>query len=520
MKVHRSTLHAVLCVAALQASGCAGATINIGPPTVPFGGAGCVSQRPAPSTGWPTNPNINVLQAAIDAASPGDIIVMAPGSYYFECNVYVTKPLTILGACKGVAVTNAAIGKAIDHDTPRDNCAATGETTIIANGSVAFNGLEGIFVLSSSVTIDGLAFREEGSTWRGMINIASPCANNFYQDIQVLNNYMVGEKISASYQIGGDTGSCTLKNLKYDGNLLKVTGTAAASIYEPLGVRGSTPFVDGPGTHTLIDFTLTNNYLGCNTNSPPETNCRVFNIQNNYLYGTTTIAMNNLYDDDNIDDKNCPFITTEFPIPLQSNNVNLILDECRNTTGAGFCGRSFLSGCDGYKCCDETTNAVGPECCDDLPYDPVSEKCCENGQLVNIVDDCPEFCSDQCYDNYGYEGIAVCTLHDYGGNPSTADAVDDHYHNFCDPDLSKDIIPGITKSDDRLVVKCGCCDTADGVPIRASKKGGHCVYVRNRRLATPEAVGDVKISSKRMNKNGRNIMTSSRNKKNNEREKN
>jgi hypothetical protein len=111
---------------------------------------------------------------------------------------------------------------------------------------------------------------------------------------------------------------------------MKVT-RAVPSVWDVLGVRGATPFNGAGGTVTLIDFTLTNNALGCNNQSP--TGCQVFNLANNRLLGETTISGNDLFEDDGMDDNNCPFSTSLNTIPLQADNVNLLLDECARVTG-------------------------------------------------------------------------------------------------------------------------------------------------------------------------------------------
>ncbi|MBP7147723.1 MAG: hypothetical protein KBD01_09275 [Acidobacteria bacterium] len=68
-----------------------GVTFTIGPLTLPGGGEGTVRYVNPDTTGWPAHP----LQDAIDAAAPGDLILVAPGIY--EELVVMHKPVRLQG---------------------------------------------------------------------------------------------------------------------------------------------------------------------------------------------------------------------------------------------------------------------------------------------------------------------------------------------------------------------------------------------------------------------------------------
>ena len=107
----------------------------------------------------------NVLQAAINAATAGDVICMNPGKYYTACQTRVNKPLTIRGACAGVSATSLDLSFNATAQI-RTGCSAAGETVWIASNTKGDSngGLQGIFVDSSDVTIDGISFYEESET--------------------------------------------------------------------------------------------------------------------------------------------------------------------------------------------------------------------------------------------------------------------------------------------------------------------------------------------------------------------
>lgn len=162
--------------------------------------------------------NSNVLQQAINDASDNDVICMNPGKYYTACQTHVTKPLTILGACAGVN----APGDPNFNPTSgaRTGCTASGETVWVASNefNTVNGGLQGIFVDTSDVTIDGIAFHEETETFRRTVGVLCDASSGSYENIKVLNNYMKAAKISATCPIGGADSSLfpkTITNLEY-----------------------------------------------------------------------------------------------------------------------------------------------------------------------------------------------------------------------------------------------------------------------------------------------------------------
>ena len=145
------------------------ATINVNPPDVSSTGLDvvCSAQRD------------NVLKYAIDNASSGDTLVLAPGLYYLACPTKIDKALTILGACADwVASTDPSFNATSQI---RPGCNATGESVIMASSRYGdSNGaLHGIWINSGDVTVSGLAFYEDNMQFRGMFNILSDVSEHF-----------------------------------------------------------------------------------------------------------------------------------------------------------------------------------------------------------------------------------------------------------------------------------------------------------------------------------------------------
>lgn len=158
---------AALCLLAPVVS--AQTVIHVQPGTPPFN-----------SNSICTTANDNPLQAAINGANPGDIIMMAPGIYELACLTNINKPITIYGACSGIKAPSDPLFD--PSNGPRDTC-PTGESVIIAsNDNGASNGaLQGLTISSSDVTVDGLVFKETTQKFRGFFNILSSVSENHVQ---------------------------------------------------------------------------------------------------------------------------------------------------------------------------------------------------------------------------------------------------------------------------------------------------------------------------------------------------
>ena len=95
--------------------------------------------------------NFTTIQAAINAASAGDTIVVAAGTYDEDLNIHTA--VVIQGARVGVGGTDAS----------RDAAGGVGETTIIGRSDITASGV---------VTIDGVRFLNDASTTGG--GVADP----------------------------------------------------------------------------------------------------------------------------------------------------------------------------------------------------------------------------------------------------------------------------------------------------------------------------------------------------------
>ena len=273
--------------------------------------------------------NDNVLKAAIEQANNGDTIQLSPGMYYLACHTDVDKQVTILGSCSGIPAPSDESWNN-DGTQIRPGCTASGESIIVASKEHGdSNGaLHGIFIETSDVTIDGLVFFEESETFRGMINVlmSVSLAEGTFTNIQVLNNYMKGDKSGSTYLWGGQVNSQpkVIDSLVVKGNFIDVNAFAT---WEPIGFHGNDPWnTNALGSITLNNFELSNNSIGC-----PGNPCQVINFGNTLLQGTTIISGNNFYD--NIEgDGSCPYSITsglQDLIPVYSDNINADFKDCK-----------------------------------------------------------------------------------------------------------------------------------------------------------------------------------------------
>lgn len=149
------------------------------------------------------------IQAAVDAASAGDTIIVRAGTYTGD--VSITKAVTILGAFAGSP----------GSDSGRTAASGAGETNIIGEFSVASTG---------TVTIDGLRFQGTQATFTAGYGLVHQTAGAMVLRNSVFFNEFqgAGSEARAIYVNPGINGSATIT-----GNY--ITGAVAGQGYGGVG---------------------------------------------------------------------------------------------------------------------------------------------------------------------------------------------------------------------------------------------------------------------------------------------
>ena len=130
------------------------------------------------------NSGFSTIQAAVDAATAGDTILIAAGSY--SENVTINKAVSLLGANAGVA----------------GNAVRSAESSVLGRFTVA----------SSGVTIDGLGFNGGASAIRG------EAGANAYDNLTIVNNVIANTTDSAIRFGLGSGGGIGSDNWTISGN--------------------------------------------------------------------------------------------------------------------------------------------------------------------------------------------------------------------------------------------------------------------------------------------------------------
>ncbi len=195
----------------------------------------------------------DALQAAIEAASPGDIIVVLAGTYNED--IVIDRQLTLLGANAGV---NAVTGK-----RGSESIIDGGDTTAI---TISADGVivDG-FTLDGGITLDDAANPISGGT---ISNNVITGADSSVEPIKAQNGIRLGwdtglgvdgftienNTITNSHEKGirfantklGDDGPQHISNITISGNEIKDNGSAGVETY-------------GPGPNTIINNIISGN---------------------------------------------------------------------------------------------------------------------------------------------------------------------------------------------------------------------------------------------------------------------
>ena len=224
--------------------------------------------------------NFSTIQAAITAASAGDVIDVCAGT--FSENITINKPLTLRGANAGVKATGSVRG--------------AGESIIDGTGvggpPVSFSSTIVVLVTADNVTIDGFSITPR-------VNPAS--ATNFARDaINVRNEHVAkpGDSTIGAYRTG-----ITIKNNWIYSNIGTNTGQQNGIVF------GESPNNNNPSAPLnaeVANVMITDNYINM-VNTATSGGPRAFVLGNQFqgtlsggakasiLYSSFTITGNTIF---------------------------------------------------------------------------------------------------------------------------------------------------------------------------------------------------------------------------------
>jgi hypothetical protein len=169
------------------------------------------------------------IQAAVNAATDGDTIVVAAGTY--DETVNVNKAVTILGANAGVAghvggVVNPARGAETVVTAFFVGAAATLDGLKVLEGAPQAGEFAGVYVSADDVTVQNMVIERTGEVglYRGLLTTAGQEEN-----LSVTGNLITGWRTGFFANDYGDTGTSVTGNAF-------VKNSTAMSIDDPRGV--------------------------------------------------------------------------------------------------------------------------------------------------------------------------------------------------------------------------------------------------------------------------------------------
>jgi len=227
------------------------------------------------------------INQGITAASAGDVVLVAPGSYTMSLGekIAINKSLTLRGAQAGVPATGS------DRD---------GGESVIEGALGAGQSYEAIVVTASGVTIDGFkvtGFFRDGITVQQPATETAPGVSAL-QNVTIANNWVekgdVGLSTSNGLLFGENTANDTnktlaasLTNLTISGNYVKLGVSNGRSINFTSQFRGT------GGSMTVNNLVMTSNTV---YGTPSSGSNAVFMAQyGQQRFADATIASNTLY---------------------------------------------------------------------------------------------------------------------------------------------------------------------------------------------------------------------------------